>query len=70
MTSDVHIPQQFPPEQELQENIEFARWANLLSQYSGRKSDDALARSAMRYLATPAVALRPARSSRGAASGK
>ncbi len=59
MTSDVHIPQQFPPEQELQENIEFARWANLLSQYSGRKSDDALARSAMRYLATPAVALRP-----------
>ncbi len=57
MTSDVHIPQQFAPQQELQENIEFACWANLLSQYSGRKSDDALAHSAMRYLATPAVAL-------------
>jgi hypothetical protein len=58
MTSDVHVAQQFVPEQELGENIELARWANLLSQYSGRKSDDALARGAMRYLATPAVALR------------
>ena len=57
MTSDVQAAQQFAPQQEFDENIQAARWANLLSQYSGRKSDEQLAQSAMRYLATPAVAL-------------
>jgi uncharacterized protein len=57
MTADVHISQQFPPEQEFDENVEAARWANLLAQYTGRASDKALAKTAMRYLATPDVAL-------------
>jgi uncharacterized protein YyaL (SSP411 family) len=57
MTADVHVSQQFPPMQEFDENVEAARWANLLSQYSGRDSDKALATTAMRYLATPAIAL-------------
>jgi hypothetical protein len=57
MTSDVHIAQPFPAEQEFDENVETARWANLLAQYTGRAADKALAKTAMRYLATPAVAL-------------
>jgi uncharacterized protein YyaL (SSP411 family) len=57
MTADVHGSQFFGPQQEFDENVEAARWANLLSQYSGRDTDKALAQSAMRYLATPAVAL-------------
>lgn len=57
MTADVHASQQFPPEQEFDENVESARWANLLGQYTGRDSDKSLAKTAMRYLATPDVAL-------------
>ena len=57
MTADVHVSRQFPPEQELDENVDAARWANLLGQYSGRKQDQSLAKIAMRYLSTPAVAL-------------
>ncbi len=57
MTAEVHTPQQFPPEQEFDENVEAARWANLLSQYTGRDADKALAKTAMRYLATPEIAL-------------
>ncbi len=57
MTADVHGSEFFGPQQEFDENVDAARWANLLSQYSGRESDKALAASAMRYLATPAVAL-------------
>jgi uncharacterized protein YyaL (SSP411 family) len=57
MTADVHTAQQFPPEQEFDENVEAARWANLLGQYTGRDSDKALAKTAMRYLATPEIAL-------------
>ena len=57
MTAEVHTAQQFPPEQEFDENVEAARWANLLGQYTGRDSDKALAKTAMRYLATPEIAL-------------
>ena len=57
ITSDVHVASLFPPKQEYDENIEAARWANLLGQYSGRAADKALAQTAMRYLATPDVAL-------------
>jgi uncharacterized protein YyaL (SSP411 family) len=42
--------------QEFDENVAAVRWANLLSQYDGRTSDRKLAESAMRYLATPAIA--------------
>jgi hypothetical protein len=57
MTAEVHTAQQFPPEQEFDENVEAARWANLLGQYTGRDSDKDLAKTAMRYLATPEIAL-------------
>jgi uncharacterized protein YyaL (SSP411 family) len=57
ITSDVHTLSLFQPKQEYDENIDAARWANLLGQYSGRATDKALARMAMRYLATSDVAL-------------
>ena len=57
MTADVHSPQPFGPAQDFDENLAAARWANLLSQYTGRASDKALGLTAMRYLATPAIAL-------------
>jgi uncharacterized protein YyaL (SSP411 family) len=57
MTADVQNPQPFGPQQEFDENVDTARWTNLLSQYTGRESDKALAQSAMRYLATPDIAL-------------
>jgi uncharacterized protein YyaL (SSP411 family) len=57
VTSDVHASALFAPKQEYDENIDTARWANLLGQYSGRAGDKALAQTAMRYLATPDVAL-------------
>jgi len=46
----------FSPSPEFDENVQLARWANLLNQYTGDKSDRALADSAMKYLATPAIA--------------
>jgi uncharacterized protein YyaL (SSP411 family) len=57
MSSDVHVSAVFPPRQEYDENINAARWANLMGQYSGRAADRALAQTTMRYLATPDVAL-------------
>jgi uncharacterized protein YyaL (SSP411 family) len=57
ITADVHVATPFPPAQEFDENVDAARWANLLSQYSGRTADKNLAATAMRYLATPDVAL-------------
>jgi hypothetical protein len=57
MTVEVRTPQQFPPEQEFEENVDAARWANLLCQYTDRDVDKSLAKTAMRYLATPEVAL-------------
>jgi uncharacterized protein len=57
MTADVHASQFFTPQPEFDDNVEAARWANLLYQYTGRDTDKALATSAMQYLATPAIAL-------------
>jgi hypothetical protein len=57
MTSDVHASGLFAPKQEYDENIDAARWSNLLRQYSGRATDKALAQATMRYLATSDVAL-------------
>jgi uncharacterized protein YyaL (SSP411 family) len=39
------------------ENVDVARFANLLSQYTGKKETRAVAERAMRFLATPEVAL-------------
>jgi uncharacterized protein YyaL (SSP411 family) len=44
------------PTASVDENVMVARFANLLYQYSGRKSDNQISQTAMRYLATPAVA--------------
>jgi len=57
MTSDIKSAGVFPPDRELDENVGVARWANLLFQYSHRKSDEQLAKTAMKYLATPQIAL-------------
>ncbi|MDP9173742.1 MAG: DUF255 domain-containing protein [Planctomycetota bacterium] len=57
MTSDAHSDGPLAPTQELDENVGVARWANLLFQYTGRQVDRALAETAMKYLATPDVAL-------------
>ena len=46
------------PVPQLDENISLARFANLLHQISGDPQPRAVAEYAMRYLATPAVALR------------
>jgi uncharacterized protein YyaL (SSP411 family) len=47
----------FTPGPEFDENVEAARWANLLAQYSGKQTDRDLATTAMKYLATPQIAL-------------
>jgi uncharacterized protein len=41
----------------LDENVDTARFANLLSHYSDKENDKDVARAAMRYLATPKIAL-------------
>lgn len=46
-----------PPVATLEENLALARVANLLSAYSGEPRHRAMAESALRYLATPQVAL-------------
>jgi uncharacterized protein len=56
-TSDLKSAQTFAPDIELDDNVEAARWANLLAAYTGNKADHDLALAAMRYLATPQVAL-------------
>jgi uncharacterized protein YyaL (SSP411 family) len=50
-------PGMMPPRQELDENVSAARFMNLLSKYSGKTKDHQLAENAMRYLATPQIAL-------------
>jgi hypothetical protein len=57
MTADVSATSSFAPTQEFDENVMAARWANLLSQYTGRSADKALAQTAMKFLATPQIAL-------------
>jgi len=56
-SSDLKTAQTFAPDIELDENVEVARWANLLWAYTGNKADHDLALVAMKYLATPQVAL-------------
>jgi hypothetical protein len=56
-TAEAHASEFFTPQPEFDENVDAARWANLLAQYTGRDTDKTLANSAMRYLATPAIAL-------------
>lgn len=57
LTADAHAHQSFAPSPEFDENVAVVRWANLLAKYTGRASDRALAQQAMRYLATPDIAL-------------
>jgi len=57
LTADVQAHQSFAPSPEFDENVAVVRWANLLAKYTGRASDRALADQAMRYLATPDIAL-------------
>jgi uncharacterized protein len=56
-TSDVHSAAMFTPTAEFDENVNAARFLNLLAQYSGRAPDAALAKISLRYIATPDVAL-------------
>ena len=41
------------------ENVEVARFANLLRRYTGKAGHEAIAKSAMRYLSTPGIAKKP-----------
>jgi uncharacterized protein YyaL (SSP411 family) len=47
----------YKPHPERDENAQLARFANLLYQYTGDTSDEAAGSRAMRYLATPEVAI-------------
>ncbi len=49
----------YQPHPERDENAQFARFANLLYQYTGNHADKDAGDTAMRYLATREVALRP-----------
>jgi uncharacterized protein YyaL (SSP411 family) len=57
LTADAHVHQSFAPAPEFDENVAAVRWFNLLAHYGGRASDRTAAELAMRYLATPEVAL-------------
>jgi uncharacterized protein len=54
-TSDLKSAVPLRPAPQLDENVVLARWANLLSYYTGRKEDRELAQTAMRYLAAPQI---------------
>jgi uncharacterized protein YyaL (SSP411 family) len=53
-----NMPGGFQPEPQRDENIQMARFANLLSHYTGNKGYRAWADEAMKYLSAPAVAER------------
>lgn len=55
-TSKFSTDHAYKPHPERDENAQVARFANLLSQYTGEKGDQETATAAMRYLATPQVA--------------
>ncbi len=57
VTSKVAIDSAYAPHPERDENAQLARFANLLSYYTGIKDDRETATSAMRYLATSEIAL-------------
>jgi len=56
-TSKTSTDQAYKPHPERDENAQLARFANLLSYYTGDKGDHETATRAMRYLATPEVAI-------------
>jgi uncharacterized protein YyaL (SSP411 family) len=56
-TASSHPDQAFIPGRELDESIAAVRWANLLSQYSGRPRDKSLAQTAMKYVSSPDITL-------------
>ena len=56
VTSKTSTDHAYKPHPERDENAQLARFANLLSHYTGEKSDQETAKQAMRYLATPEVA--------------
>ena len=56
-TSKTSTDQAYKPHPERDENAQLARFANLLSYYTGDKGDRETATRAMRYLATPEVAI-------------
>jgi uncharacterized protein YyaL (SSP411 family) len=56
ITSKTSSAPDYKPHPERDENSQLARFANLLSYYTGDKGDRATATQAMRYLATPEVA--------------
>ena len=57
ITSKTSTDQAYKPHPERDENAQLARFANLLSQYTGDKGDQETATRAMRYLATREVAV-------------
>jgi uncharacterized protein len=57
VTSKTSTDRAYKPHQERDENVQVARFANLLSQYTGDKGDQETATRAMRYLATREVAI-------------
>lgn len=56
-TSKSSTDHAYKPHPERDENVQVARFATLLSHYSGNKADTAIATRAMKYLATREVAL-------------
>src|SRR5271163_4550482 len=57
VTSRTSTDRAYKPHPERDENAQLARFANLLYQYTGGTGDQETAKRAMRYLATPEVAL-------------
>jgi hypothetical protein len=57
VTSKARTDKAYPPHPERDENAQLARFANLLSYYTGEKGDRETATRAMRYMATPEIAL-------------
>ena len=55
-TSKSSTDHAYKPHPERDENAQLARFANLLSEYTGEKGDHETAAAAMRYLATPEIA--------------
>ena len=57
MTAKAPTDHAYKPHPERDENAQVARFASLLSHYSGNKADRDTAARAMKYLATPEVAI-------------
>ena len=59
LTAAAPTDRAYSPHPERDENVELARFANLLYQYSGAAADNAMSMKAMQYMATPEIASRP-----------